>query len=103
MVRRSSAQCHSPCAAEVSDLEKKKYHNLFAVNATGLVSRRYDGTRAFLVEVFEDEKTINAINAKLGKNDLGQDLKELDLLEKVVQTNFANAFDLHGSGIFDKV
>ncbi|KAF2653116.1 hypothetical protein K491DRAFT_680807 [Lophiostoma macrostomum CBS 122681] len=79
-----------------------KYHHLFAVDAHGTVSWRYDGMERYLKEYLADDNTIKAIHAKRGIRSVGLDLEELDLLEKIVQTNLSNVLGKHGSELFDK-
>lgn len=79
-----------------------RYDSLFEINALGSICWKFDGLKTYLSEQFEDERTISRINAKRGSRNTGLDLEEMDLLEKIVHTNFTNVFGVHGSVLFEK-
>ncbi|KAF3041114.1 hypothetical protein E8E12_007068 [Didymella heteroderae] len=79
-----------------------RYHSPFEIKAPDLVCWRFDGLKTYLLEEFEDERTLSRISAKRGSRDAGLDPEELDLLERIVQTNFTNVFGTHGNVLFEK-
>ncbi|KAI8174166.1 hypothetical protein K4K51_009014 [Colletotrichum sp. SAR 10_75] len=78
------------------------YHSILVITAEGVVCWRHKELKGYLKERSSDERAMRVILAKRAKRPGILDLEELNLLEKVVQTNFKHVFGAYGTELFDK-
>ncbi|KAJ8107380.1 hypothetical protein OPT61_g8909 [Boeremia exigua] len=81
---------------------EKQYHALFWIDSDDDINWRHQHLESYLVNHSRDERKLQRINEKRGKVNLGWDPEEVDLLEKVVETNFSHVFGPHGKELFAK-
>ncbi|KAH9243377.1 hypothetical protein K456DRAFT_1732944 [Colletotrichum gloeosporioides 23] len=78
------------------------YHSILLVSTEGLVCWRHEELKTYLEKRSGNERAMRKILAKRAKRSDHLDLEELNLLEKVVQTNFTHVFGAYGTEPFDK-
>ncbi|KAH0427901.1 neutral amino acid permease [Colletotrichum camelliae] len=81
---------------------EQTYHSILLITAEGQVLWRHEELKGYLEERSGDERTMRTILAKRAKRSDLLDLEELNLLEKVVQTNLTHVFGAYGNELFDK-
>lgn len=78
------------------------YHSFFDLDFDESMTWRSEKLRHYLIDHAEDERKIEQIYQKRGQAFTEWDLEEVDLLEKIVETNLQNVFGSIGEKLFSR-
>ncbi|KAG9199602.1 hypothetical protein G6514_008364 [Epicoccum nigrum] len=81
---------------------EKLYHYFFYLDSDGDLTWRYDDLKEYLLDHAKDERTIEKIDQKRGQESTEWDLEEVDLLERIVNTNLTNVLGPYGRTLLSK-